>query len=315
MLSRTANHIYWMARYIERAENMARVLDVTANMALVPNAALSESALWQPALEISGNTDAYHARYDEVTAAQVIHFLALDEENPSSIYSSLHTARENARAVRVALTIETWENINALWLEFRQLASTPLSAETLREFCDWVKARSHMFRGVSFGTMLRDDAFHFLRLGTFIERADNTARLLDVKYHLVLPKEQEVGGGVDYYEWSAVLRSVSAFQAYQKIFSDTIQPWNVAELLVLRADMPRSLHACFEEISHILDRLSHGRHIECKRIAGEINASLLYGRMDHIFQHGLHEFLTQFIDSNQRLASEIQRTFLNVHAA
>ena len=127
--------------------------------------------------------------------------------------------------------------------------------------------------------------------------------------------EEEVGGGVDYYEWSAVLRSVSAFQAYQKVFNDTIQPWRVAELLVLRKDMPRSLHACFTEITAILDNLTAGRHIECKRVAGEINASLLYGRMDHIFQNGLHEFLTEFIERNHQLGAEIQRSFLNVHAA
>jgi uncharacterized alpha-E superfamily protein len=163
--------------------------------------------------------------------------------------------------------------------------------------------------------MLQDDAYQFLRLGTFIERADNTARILDVKYHLLLPKEEEVGGGVDYYEWSSILRSVSAFQAYQKIFNDTIKPWNVAELLVLRKDMPRSLHACFFEISRILDTVTRGRHMECKRMAGEIHSSLMYGRMDHIFQNGLHEFLTDFIDRNHELGTEIQNTYLNVHAA
>ncbi len=315
MLSRTANHLYWMARYIERAENMARILDVTSNMAMVPNAALSEAALWQPALEISGNADDFKERFSDFTASNVIHFLAMDSENPSSIYSALYSARENARAVRVAMTSETWENINALWLEFSQFEGKDLALDGLREFCDWVKARSHLFRGVSFGTMLRDDAFQFLRLGTFIERADNTARLLDVKYHLLLPKEEEVGGGVDYYEWSAVLRSVSAFQAYQKVFNDTIQPWRVAELLVLRKDMPRSLHACFTEITVILETLTTGRHVECRRIAGEINASLKYGRMDHIFQNGLHEFLTEFIECNNQLGAEIQNSFLNIHAA
>ena len=315
MLSRTANHLYWMSRYIERAENMARILDVTANMALVPNAALSEGALWQPALEISGSVDTFKAQFEDFTASNVIFYLAMDRDNPSSIYSALHSARENARAVRVALTTETWENINALWLEFSQFDAKNLAENGLREFCDWVKSRSHLFRGVTVGTMLQDDAYQFLRLGTFIERADNTARILDVKYHLLLPKEEEVGGGVDYYEWSAVLRSVSAFQAYQKVFNDTVHPWRVAELLVLRQDMPRSLHACYSEITKILEALNTRRHGECKRIAGEIHASLLYGRMDHIFQNGLHEFLTEFIDSNYQLAGEIQSTFLNVHAA
>jgi uncharacterized alpha-E superfamily protein len=311
MLSRTADHLYWMARYIERAENMARVLDVTYNMSLVPNAAESEAALWEPALQIAGNIEAFEARYDEYTAANVIHYLAMDEENPSSIFNALRSARENARAVRVALSAETWENINALWLEFGQFFGANLAESGLSAFCDWVKSRSHLFRGVSFGTMLRDDAFRFVRLGTFIERADNTARLLDVKYHLLLPDEEEIGGAVDYYEWSAVLRSVSAFQAYQKVFSDTIEPWRVAELLVLRDDMPRSLHACFDEITPILEQLSGRRNSECRRIAGELHARLHYGRMDEIFQEGLHEFLEDFVTCNNNLGVEIQRSFLN----
>lgn len=315
MLSRTADHLYWMARYIERAENMARVLDVTYSMSLVPNAAQSEAALWLPALEISGNVEAYEEDYDNVNAADVIHYLSMDMNNPSSIYNALRNARENARAVRVAMTSETWENINALWLEFDQFRGQDLAQNGLLEFCDWVKARSHLFRGVCFGTMLRDDAFSFVRLGTFIERADNTARLLDVKYHLLLPEEEEVGGAVDYYEWSAVLRSVSAFQAYQKIFSDTIVPWRVAELLVLRRDMPRSLHACLDETNHILDQLSGNRQTECRRLAGELHARLRFGKMQDIFQKGLHEFLSDFIDSNNLLGAEIQRAFLSINAA
>lgn len=314
MLSRTADHLYWMARHIERAENMARVLDVTYNMSLVPHAAQNEAALWLPALHIAGDVAAYEEDYGDYTAAGVINYLAMDERNPSSIFGALRSARENARAVRVAMSSETWENINALWLEFSQFFGANLAEGGLREFCDWVKARSHLFRGVSFGTMLRDDAFRFVRLGTFIERADNTARLLDVKYHLLLPKEEEVGGAVDYYEWSAVLRSVSAFQAYQKVFSDTIEPWRVAELLVLRDDMPRSLHACFDEITPVLEQLSR-RHSECLRLAGELHARLHYGRMDEIFQEGLHEFLTDFIECNNNLGGEIQRSFLNAPAA
>lgn len=309
MLSRTADHLYWMARFIERAENMARVLDVTYNMSLVPNAAESEAALWLPALEISGNVEAYVQEYGEYSAANVIHYLAMDFNNPSSIYSALRTAH---CAVRVAMTSETWENINALWLEFGQFTGQKLAHNGLREFCDWVKARSHLFRGVCFGTMLRDDAFSFVRLGTFIERADNTARLLDVKYHLLLPSEEEVGGAVDYYEWSAVLRSVSAFQAYQKIFSDTIEPWRVAELLVLRRDMPRSLHACFDEITPILDQLSGSRNTECRRLAGELHARLRYGKMQYIFQNGLHEFLSDFIESNNKLGTEVHKNFLSI---
>ena len=315
MLSRTADHLYWMARYIERAENMARVLDVTYNMSLVPNDAEGEAALWKPALMISGNIEAFERDYPEYNAANIIKYLAMDENNPSSIYSALRSARENARSVRVALSSETWENINALWLEFSQFFGANLAESGLGVFCDWVKSRSHLFRGVSFGTMLRNDAFRFLRLGTFVERADNTARLLDVKYALLMPEDAAESGAVDYYEWSAVLRAVSAFQAYQKIFSDTIEPWRVAQLLILREDMPRSLHACYAEITPILDQLSGSYNTECRRLAGELHSRLKYGRMEDIFENGLHDFLEDFLLRNNNLGVEIQRTFLNSHGS
>lgn len=310
MLSRTADHLYWMARYIERAENMARVLDVAHSMSLVPDAAATEAELWEAALAMSGNREIFDSEHARFAATEAINFLAMDDDNPSSIFNCLRNARENARAVRVALPTETWENINTLWLEFNQLIKAPLNQDNLHDFCEWVKSRSHLFRGVCFGTMLRDDAFRFVRLGGFIERADNTARLLDVKY-VALHAENQQDLAVDYYEWSAVLRSVSAFQAYQKIFSDTIHPGLVAELLVLREDMPRSLHACYAEILPILDQLAGRRTLECRRLAGEIHASLKFGRMDQIFEQGLHTFLSDFILRNNRLGQEIFRTFLS----
>lgn len=301
-----------MARYIERAENMARVLDVTNYMSLMPNAFHNEAGQWRPAVLIADTTTAFEEYYGEYSAANVIRFLALDERNPSSIVSALKRARENARAIRAAISTEMWENINAMWIEFHSIASENSVLDKPEEFCDWVKSRSHLFRGVTYGTMLRDDAFNFVRLGTFMERADNTARLLDVKYHLLLPSAAEVGGAMDYYEWSAILRSVSALGSYQKIFSDAIESWRVAELLVLRHDMPRSLHACLDEVTPILEQLCSTRGWECLRLAGELHASLHYGRMENIFQQGLHEFLQEFIERNYALGSEIQHTFLNV---
>ncbi|MGA7594990.1 MAG: alpha-E domain-containing protein [Gallionella sp.] len=315
MLSRTADHLYWMARYIERAENIARVLDVTNHMSLMPNAFHSEASQWRPSVLIADTSTAFEEYYGEYSAANVIRFLALDERNPSSIASALNRARENARAVRAAMSTEMWENINAMWIEFHNIAGENLVLDKPEEFCDWVKSRSHLFRGVTYGTMLRDDAYNFVRLGTFMERADNTARLLDVKYHLLLPSAADVGGAMDYYEWSAILRSVSALVSYQKIFSDTIESWRVAELLVLRHDMPRSLHACLDEVTPILEQLCSNRGWECLRLAGELHASLHYGRMEDIFQQGLHEFLQEFIERNYALGSEIQHTFLDVPAS
>lgn len=311
MLSRTADHLYWMARYIERAENMARVLDVTYRMSLVANSAYDEAARWKPPVLIADDVAAFEKDYDGYTAANVMRYLALDERNPSSIASALGAARENARAVRVAMSSEMWETVNALWLEFSQRIRDGLRESDIGEFCDWVKSRSHLFRGVTFGTMLRDDGYKFVRLGSFVERADNTARLLDAKYRLLLPAEAEDDGQVDYYEWSSLLRSVSAFEAYQKVFRDTIEPWKVAELLVLRDDMPRSLHACYDELAPILEQLCRTRGRECLRLAGENHARLHYGRMADIFKEGLHEFLQEFIVSNNALGSEIQSAFLS----
>lgn len=311
MLSRTAEHLYWMARYIERAENVARVLEVTYSMSLLPTDASNEEALWDSVLEIAGVRDIYDTTYNDLNAAHVIQHLVMDSNNPSSIYSSLRNARENARAVRVAMTVETWENMNTLWLEFDQYIKLDLTQSGLNEFCEWVKSRSHLFRGVCFGTMLRDEAFSFVRLGTFMERADNTARLLDVKYEFLIPLQEANEGAVDYYEWSAVLRSVAAFQAYQKVYRDAIEPTKVSELLILREDMPRSLHACYAEIMPILRQVAGSRKTEAERLAGQMHAKLHYGRMLDIVKDGVHHFLDEFILANRKLGEEIQRNFLS----
>lgn len=314
MLSRTADNLYWMARYIERAENVARVLDVTYHMSLLPSDSSNEYDLWNAAIDISGIRQIYDQQYKEVNAANVIKHLVMDSDNPSSIYSALRSARENARAVRVAMTSETWENMNSLWLEFDQYRKRDFTQAGLSEFCEWVKGRSHLFRGVCFGTMLRDEAFSFVRLGTFMERADNTARLLNVKYDFLLSLRDAEAKTVDYYEWSAVLRSVSAFQAYQKIYSDAIDPVKVSELLVLRHDMPRSLHACYDEIMPIIEQVTGARQTEAKRLAGELHAKLHYGKMLDIFKYGLSDFLDEFIRANHSLGDEIRRSFLSATA-
>lgn len=315
MLSRTANHLYWMARYIERAENMARILDVTSRMCLAPNAAKNEARLWNPAIRISGDIKTFRQRYGSASARTVVMHMVFDTENSSSILSCLRAARENARAVRGAITSEMWESLNATWLEISDIDIDKLEKRGLIDFCEWVKSRSHLFRGVTYGTMLHDDAFGFLRLGTFLERADNTARILDVKYHVLLPSPSDVGGAEDYYEWSAILRSVSAFAAYRKIYRETVTAWRVAEILVLRHDMPRSLHACFDEISTILQALRATHNSESMRIAGELHAELHFARIETIFQGGLHQFLVNFIRRTNQLGSEIQKSFLAVPCA
>jgi len=314
MLSRAANNLYWMSRQIERAENAARMLDVTYRMSLLPYRVLEPGQEWAEPwalpLVITGFAGAYYERYPgKITPDNVLRFMVLDPENSSSIYSCIQAARENARSMRGAIASEMYEDLNDFWLKFRGFDPGRLHSG-VSEFFDWIKIRSHQFRGVTFGTMLRDEAYHFIRLGTFMERADNTARILDVKYHTLLPSVADVGGAVDYYQWSALLRSVSAFDSYRKVYREAITPVKVAELLILRADVPRSLHACMNEIYEILQELCDDTQREAERLAGELHAKLHYGQTQQIIQIGLHEYLTDFLAGTSKLTDEINKTFL-----
>ncbi len=312
MLSRTASNLYWMARYMERAENTARILDVTYRMSLMPQSAQFADQEWYAPLAITGTLYPFTGRYSQIHAREVMVFMALDPNNPSSILSCAKAARENARAVRGSITSEMWEVINSTWLEMQHVTEERLSNDGALVFFDWVKERSHLFRGVTVGTALKDESFHFNRLGTFLERADNTARILDVKYHVLLPSLEDVGGAVDYYQWAAVLRSVSAFDAYRKVYRDVITPVKVAELLTLHQSMPRSLHACMAEAYEIFKTIATPYSGEAMRRTGELYAALQFGRIDVIFSSGLHEYLTAFLDSLGELGSEINRSFFNV---
>ena len=312
MLGRTADQLYWMARYMERAESMARILDVSSRMALMPGEPDARHSVWTSALEIAGATDTFEERANEASRRNVIEHLAFDRQNASSIWSSIQAARENGRALRGTITTEMWESLNATWLELEDMSIDDLGDGKHRDFFDWVKERSHLFRGVIDGTLIVDDSHYFIDLGTAIERADNTARLLDGKYHVVLSSAEDVGGAVDYYQWGAVLRSVSAFRAYHRIYSNVVTPIGVAELLVLRHDMPRSLHACLDSITASLDNLCGGRNYECRRLAGENHARLHYGKMSEIFDAGLHEFLTEFIERHAAFSYQMQRDFMMI---
>ena len=314
MLSRTADHLFWMSRYTERAENTARMLNVSYEMSLLPQSADAAQAGWEGLLSISELIPAYTAKHGEVTPANVLEFMVRDGNNPSSILSCLRAARENARAVRGALTTEVWETQNQTWLELqRQLQGNAFDRDP-GQFFEWVKYRSHLSRGVVLGTMLQDEAFHFLRMGTFLERADNTARLLDVKFHAVkndfFGRASERNQESDFYHWSALLRSVSAFEVYRKVYRDVITPERVAELLMLRGDMPRSLLASMREVVKNLERVANDHSHETERKAGRLLADLQYGRIDEILTTGLHAYLTQFLDRISDLGSGISHDFL-----
>src|SRR6478609_8452672 len=257
MLSRDADSLYWLSRYVERAENLARVLDVAYRMASMPLSYNGvDSNEWESALVTAGAMEEFRAVYDDVTPENVIEFLAFSETNPSSIQCCFNTARQNARSVRSALTSEMWEAINSAWLDLRRYRSKKINVEDLPRFLNLVKEASLRYDGSAMRTMLRNDAYWFSRLGVYIERADNTARVLDVKYHVLLPQDAAVGGGIDYYQWAAILRSVSALVSYQWVYHQNLRPWLVADLLILRPEMPRSLAACYGALSRHLDDIS-----------------------------------------------------------
>jgi len=313
MLSRTADHLFWMARYTERAENTARMLDVSLQTSLLPQSEASVELLWRGMLGICELQSQYDARYPSLAPRSVLDFMTRDPSNPSSIASCLHAARENARAVRGTLTTEVWETINATWLEMKQRIANV--EHDPGQFFEWVKYRSHLSRGVTVGTMLRDEALYFSRLGTFLERADNTARILDVRYHALAgqgatAEDHDGGRSIDFYHWTAILRSVSAFEVYRKVYSDTITPARVAELLILRPDMPRSLASCMNDVVANLAQVGNAHSRETERRAGLLQADLQYGRIDVILHQGLHAYLTTFLQRVNDLADRVSRDFL-----
>ena len=315
MLSRTADHLFWMARYMERAENTARMLNVNYETSLLPQSAEATEQGWRGLLSISELTPAYLQRYQGFNGRDVMDFMVRDENNPSSILACLRAARENARAVRGTLTTEVWETQNQTWLEFNRLLREGALARDPGNLFEWVKFRSHLSRGVTVGTMLMDDSLHFIRIGTFLERGDNTARLLDVKFHALAGEFFGPGNStdtqeVDFYHWSAILRSVSGFEIYRKVYRNVIQPELVAELLILRPDMPRSLAACVNEVLANLKLVANRQSEETLRRAGRLQADLQYGRIDEILATGLHAYLTQFLARVGDLGGGISRDFL-----
>src|SRR5258706_5402081 len=308
MLSRVADRIFWMSRQMERAENMARILGVTSNMVLFGTPETREQALLAP-LTITDSAQLYFERKKPVALDALVEFLALDQANPSSIYSCLRGARENAHSVRWQITSEMWETLNTTWIDMKRVRKADLAGAGATRFFDWVKDRSHLFRGVTYGTIVRGEAFNFSRLGTFLERADNTARILDVKYHVLLPSVKDVGGALDYYQWTTLLRSVSSYETYRMLYRDQIYPIKVAQLLILERRMPRSLAGCFDQITQAMDRIE-GQDRAAKRLASELHARLTNADIDEIFRDGLHEYLTECIADMNDLGGRIQRAYL-----
>src|ERR687898_126825 len=267
---------------------------------------------WESALISAGGMEQYRTIHGDVTPESVIEFLAFSEANPSSIRRCFDTARQNARSVRGALTSEMWEAINSAWLDLRRFKTRKMRVEDLPRFLNLVKEASLRYDGSALRTMLRNDAYWFSRLGLYIARADNTARVLDVKYHVLLPQDAEVGGGIDYYQWAAILRSVSALVSYQWVYHQSLRPWLVADLLILREEMPRSLAACYGALSRHLGDIAHryGTSGAAQHQARSAHARLTNRTIQDIFQQGLHEFLEDFITENNRLGLAITNQYL-----
>ncbi|KFL53436.1 alpha-E domain-containing protein [Burkholderia pyrrocinia] len=311
MLSRTADHIYWMARYLERAENTARIVDINLKSLLLPQDDERQRRTLRALLRSVELEPAFTAKHGEPAPATVVAFLVADRDNPSSIVSCLRSARENARAVRGLLTTEWWETINHTWIEcVEQLAADALAADP-HEFLEWVKSRVHLARGVSIGTAMRDDAYYFSRLGTFLERADNVARMLDVRF---LDIEQATADSPDeideFYYWTSILTSVSGMEIYHKVYRDVVTPDRVAELLLLNPAMPRSLRAAIDDFCMTLDKLKNGASAECEREAGRLRAELHYADIRKIRAQGLHAFLNESLERVYALGNMVSRAFM-----
>lgn len=309
MLGRTAEDLFWLSRYVERAENTARLVEVAYRIGLMPSEGGGPFEEWRSALTSSGSEQGYLARHGELDADKVIDWMIFDTENPSSISSCLEIARQNGRAQRTALTQDMWESLNTTWIELGGLGRNRGRMEIgdLVALLEWVKQRSALFRGALTGTILRNDTWAFSQLGAFLERADNTARILDVKYYVLLPEAGMVGGGVDERQWGAILRSVSAHRSYQWVYRDAYKPWNVAELLILNRQMPRSLAFAYDRVAGALDLVAEQygtRQPSCD--AARATVEILRNRdVGEIFQSGLHEFLLDLRARNVALSNQV----------
>lgn len=305
MLGRTANGLYWMFRYIERAENIARLVDAGLRMSLTRSGAGEED--WDGVLQSAGVREAYAEVHGKLTGTDAIDYLLRDLANPSSVMSCIDFGRNNARMVRTALTRETWEATNECWIELKALLSKRLRAAELPEVIDVIKRRAGLIRGAFHGSMLRNELYNFARIGTFIERADNTARILDVKYYVLLPSVSAVGSSLDNVQWESILRSVSAHRSYSWAYDAEYRPANIADFLILNVQMPRSLAYCYEKIVSNLGYLAqdYSERLAAHDTADAIRITLQTRAIRDIMDQGLHEFLEDFVSHNNKLGMQI----------
>ena len=305
MLSRVAESLFWVGRYIERAENVARLLDAARRMSSLPKeTGRAPTNEWSSILIAAGSRDVFEGDLENVSAKEAAYHLLFDEKNPSSVINCITNARENARSVRFALTKDCWEALNSAWAEGRLFDPDMYSSSRLPDMIDWVKDKSNLFRGSFYGTMVREDGYYFLGIGTTLERVDSTARLLDVKYHILLPSITDVGSMADHYQWLSLLQAAAAQRAYLAMTRSDITARGVAEFLILEPRYPRSILFNLNRTVELIDELAkiYGQCIvsydEITALRDECAASTI----DSIVDFGLHEYLTQIIKRNYGIA-------------
>jgi uncharacterized alpha-E superfamily protein len=313
MLSRTADNLYWIARYIERAETTARFLEVGARIALLPSSGTGYRSEWDSLLQASGTAIGFDRKYGDPVQRNIESYLFFDRDNSSSIASCLFRARENARIVRTALTTQVWDAINTAFQELRQLERTPRSELELSQLTEWTMRHAAMVRGTIDTTLLRNDGWDFLNLGYFLERADSTARLIDVKYYVLLPGIEYVGSGLDNYQWTTLLRAMSAHRAFHWAYGGEVTARKIAHFLILNPQCPRSLIACTQGINMHLDRLArgYGRSAAAQKRARSVLSELADGTVESVFEEGMHEFLSRFIGEVAAIGGLVREDYLS----
>jgi uncharacterized alpha-E superfamily protein len=319
MLSSTAKNVYWMGRYLQRAKTTARLIEATQRMALQSSGEEAEGVVaifgmedeFQQVQGQNGQSQS-QGRRGKKPLTDLIDFLAFDENNPSSIVSSISSARRNAREERNNITVDVWESLNGLWLEMSGKLRGNRAALDRVALIESAKKQAVMIFGAAQVTLLRDEAYNFFQIGAFLERGDNTARILDVKYHRLLPDGAPHSDTLDYFAWSELLACIGAVRTYRRIYRSSLDPMRIAELMMLRRDVPRSVHHCLWMVDLSMRELAdtYGTRGEADRLAGELHARLRYARIDNVFDMGLHKFLGGVRDDMAALSDEIGRQFL-----
>ncbi len=307
MLGRAANGVYWMSRYLERAENTARLLDVGFRLALTRGSEGSQEEEWRSVLITTGQEASYRQQYDDYAGPQVFNYILRDKANPASVLGMIEGARTNARMVRTSITSEVWEATNESWMLLKEAMARPVRETNLGEVLAAVRRQATLVRGALEGSMLRNEVFNFSRIGTFIERADNTARILDVKYYVLLPSVAWVGSSLDNAQWDTLLRSVAGDRAYRWLNKGTMDARSIARFLILDGQFPRGLIFCYDKIRSNMSGLAlqYGEETQAHELLRDADAQLHQKTIDEIFERGLHEFLTEFIFQTTRIGNQI----------